>query len=111
MNKMLLAIEPEQFRKIVAEVLDEKLAKLVTQRPINKSINSPPPTELVKIDEISKMCKYAKSYVYELVRKDKIPVQRIGRSLRFNPREVQAWINAGRPSLIELGIKQLENID
>ena len=109
MNKMLLVIEPEQFRKIVSEVLDEKLAKLVTRRPINKSINSPPP-ELVKIDEISKMCKYAKSYVYELVRKDKIPVQRIGRSLRFDPQEVQAWINAGRPSLIELGIKQLENI-
>ena len=105
----MLVIEPDQFRHIVEEVLDEKLAKLVTSRIPDKSVNSPP-LDLVKIDEISKICKYAKSYVYELVRKDKIPVQRIGRSLRFDPQEVKAWINAGRPALLELGIKQLDNM-
>lgn len=53
------------------------------------------------------LCKYSKGYIYELARKNKIPFHRVGRSLRFVRKDIEAWIKAKRPSIMQLALQKL----
>ncbi len=57
--------------------------------------------EIMKVDEVAALLKVSKKQVYELtkertrsgnVRKDPLPVLRIGSSVRFRKSDVEAWI-------------------
>lgn len=68
----------------------------------------PTAQKLVKIEEAAKITSYSKGYIYELVFNKAIPFIRRGRSLRFDPDELDAWMRAGRPSVIQKTIKLLK---
>jgi excisionase family DNA binding protein len=55
-------------------------------------VNTP---RLVKADAVAEMLDVDRFRVYELARTGQIPAVRIGRSIRFNPERVVAWIEAG----------------
>jgi len=63
----------------------------------------------VKIDEAVKITGYKKGYIYELVFKNAIPYIKIGRSIRFDPEELDTWMRAGRPHILDQTIKSLKN--
>jgi excisionase family DNA binding protein len=49
---------------------------------------------LLTIDQLCRRLKLKKSYVYDLTYRKKIPFKRIGRFLRFDPKEIKEWIDA-----------------
>lgn len=55
---------------------------------------------LVKIDRAAEITGYKKGYIYELVYKNAIPFIRINRSIRFDPVELDKWMRAGRPKVL-----------
>ena len=83
-------------------ILDIKKQK---QTEVSKPFQNP---KLVKIDEAAILTGYKKGYIYELVFRNAIPFIKRGRSLRFDPDELENWMRAGRPSIIEKTIKSLK---
>lgn len=106
MEKIVLVVDPEQLKQIIAETFDEKLNDLLN-RNYSQKPETPPP-EWMNTKEVSELCRYTQSYIYELVRKNKIPCDRTGRSLRFLRKDIEAWIKANRPSIMQLAIQQLK---
>jgi excisionase family DNA binding protein len=50
---------------------------------------------LVNADAVADALGVPRYRVYELTRQEKIPAVRIGRSVRYDPDRVAAWIDAG----------------
>jgi excisionase family DNA binding protein len=66
------------------EVIDQQL-KDILERLNNISANPPPQTiEIITQDELSKRLMISKPTLIRLVKKKKIPLIRIGRSVRYN---------------------------
>ncbi len=65
--------------------------------------------DLIKIDEAALITGYKKNYIYELSSKGEIPVVRRqkGRGIRFSKKELEDWMNAGRPSVTKEVLKSL----
>lgn len=55
---------------------------------------------LVKIERAAEITGYKKGYLYELVCKNAIPYVRVNRSIRFDPVELDKWMRAGRPHIL-----------
>lgn len=70
--------------------------------------SNPKHQKLVKIDEAAIITGYKKTYLYELVQSKGIPFIRRGRSLRFDPDELDDWMKAGRPNVIKKTISMLK---
>ena len=81
-------------------ILDLKNQKNPTQ-PIQNQ-------KLVKIEEAAIITGYKKGYIYELVFRNTIPFVKRGRSLRFDSDELENWMRAGRPSVIDRTIRSLK---
>ena len=67
--------------------------------------------ELVSLDELCKLLKVRKSYIYKLTSRNIIPFYRIG-GLKFKLNEVEAWIEqnkikAAQPKTIERLLKEI----
>jgi len=67
--------------------------------------------ELVSLDELCKLLKVRKSYIYKLTSRNIIPFYRIG-GLKFKLSEVEAWIEqnkikAAQPKTIERLLKEI----
>ncbi len=67
--------------------------------------------ELISLDELCKLLKVRKSYIYKLTSRNIIPFYRIG-GLKFKLREVEAWveqnkIKAAQPKTIERLLKEI----
>jgi excisionase family DNA binding protein len=58
------------------------------------------------INELSSSTKLAISTLRHYVSDGLIPVVRIGRTVRFDPEEIKAWITAGGPTSITSGSKK-----
>jgi prophage regulatory protein len=53
------------------------------------------PAELLTVEEVQRRCGRRKSAIYEDVRARKFPAPvKVGRSSRWDSREIQAWIDA-----------------
>lgn len=77
----------------VVEILQlQKKAPSITERVIDE--------RLVRIDRAAEITGYKKGYLYELVYKNVIPYVRINRSIRFDPVELDKWMRAGRPHVL-----------
>ena len=89
----------------------ERLEKILTnlgQAVIQTRDPQPLPTnKLVKIEQAATQTGYKKGYIYELVHRNAIPYIKRGRSVRFDPEELEAWMRADRPNIIEQTIKNL----
>lgn len=64
--------------------------------------------KLVKIDEAAKITGYKKGYIYELIFRNAIPYIKRGRSVRFDPNELDAWMRQGRPHILNKTINSLK---
>ena len=64
--------------------------------------------KLVKIEEAVIITGYKKKYIYLLTHQNKIPYLKVGNSLRFDPEELEKWMKAGRPSIINEVIGKLK---
>jgi excisionase family DNA binding protein len=53
--------------------------------------------EWLKVPEVAKVLRIARSRAYELVADGKIPSVRIGRSVRISRRELDRWLEEQRP--------------
>ena len=78
------------------EHIESLILDLRNQKSSTQSIQNP---KLVKIDEAAIITGYKKGYIYELVFRNAIPFVKRGRSLWFDPNELENWMRAGRPSI------------
>jgi excisionase family DNA binding protein len=89
----------------------DRLEKILTNLGEAVIQNSEPQTEptnkLVKIEQAATQTGYKKGYIYELVHRNAIPYIKRGRSVRFDPEELEAWMRADRPNIIQETIKSL----
>lgn len=63
--------------------------------------------DILKIAEVAKLTGYKPGYIYELVSKRAIPFHKVRNSLRFSKKEVEAWIKADRPNLLQKAVERL----
>ncbi len=90
----------------LATIIDKAVYKAVTStfNHLQPSHQTPEPTaQLLIIDEVCEWLNLKRGYVYELAMKGKIPCYRVGRSLRFSKTELEQWIKAGRPDVMQMG--------
>lgn len=66
------------------------------------------PKNLLDVNELSSLTKLAVSTLRHYVSDELIPVVRIGRSIRFDPDEVERWIAGGGPKKAPPDYKGLE---
>ncbi len=71
---------------------------------------SPDPQQnsLIKIDQAAFLTGYKSGYLYELVHKNAIPYIRRGRSIRFDPEELDTWMRAGHPVILKEAIRRMK---
>ena len=96
------------------EILEHKIDKLekilsnIGKVIITQKEDIPiPQKNLIKIDEATKITGYRKGYIYELVHRNAIPYIKRGRSVRFDAKELEEWMRAGRPNIIQETIKRI----
>lgn len=82
--------------------IEKKISEVVgmlqkKEPPISEKIID---EHLVKIDRAAEITGYKKGYLYELVYKNAIPYVKINRSIRFDPVELDKWMRAGRPHVL-----------
>lgn len=53
---------------------------------------------------------FKKNYIYDLVKREKIPFYKVNHSVRFDRKEIDLWMRSGRPDLIRLGVDKLNEI-
>ncbi len=69
-------------------------------------------SEFINIVEASSYLRLKKSYIYNLVYKNKIPFYKpTGKKLLFKKSELNKWIEESRIDTVEEYSKKLENID
>jgi excisionase family DNA binding protein len=59
--------------------------------------------EWLKVPEVARVIRVARSRAYELVESGEIPSIRIGRSVRVNRRELDKWLEGQRQTEIRRG--------
>jgi len=48
--------------------------------------------ELITVEDVSKMMKVSRIWIYKLCREKKIPCYRIESCIRFDPGEIKEWL-------------------
>lgn len=91
----------ERLENLFVNFTEKILSKEFTEQNIGQP-------KLVKIDEAVKITGYKKGYIYELIFKNAIPYLKIGRSIRFDPEELNAWMRAGSPNILDTTIKSFK---
>lgn len=97
--------------EIIIQRLDH-IEHLISNQPkpiLEPTTDMDKDNDMIKIDQAATYTGYKKNYLYELVHRNEIPVVRRanGRGIRFSKKELTAWMNAGRPSIIKETIKSL----
>ena len=103
MNTELIVWLDRRFDKI-----EQKLSVLTEQL---SSVQPIPPNRLVDIKGAAVITRFKPSYIYGLVHQKKIPHVKFGHSVRFDPRELDAWMRQGRPEIEKLGLKKLQEME
>ncbi len=96
LNQRLERLE-NLFVNFTEKILSKKSAQENTIQP-----------KLVKNDQAVKITGYKKGYIYELIFKNAISYIKIGRSIRFDPEELDTWMRTGRPHILDSTIKSLK---
>ena len=100
MNTELIVWLDRRFDKI-----EQKLSVLTEQL---SSLQPIPPNRLIDIKGAAAITRFKPSYIYGLVHQKKIPHVKFGHSVRFDPRELDAWMRQGRPEIEKLGLKNID---
>jgi excisionase family DNA binding protein len=51
-------------------------------------------TRLLIADELAELLRVPRTHVYRLAREDAIPCVRLGKYVRFDPKQIEAWIDS-----------------
>jgi excisionase family DNA binding protein len=54
-------------------------------------------SSLLTMREVAQLLKVPRSWIYDRTRRNAIPVQRVGKYLRFDQQEIRAWARANCP--------------
>lgn len=77
------------FKTLAEKILSNESIKVTSEKPI-------------KIEDAIEITGYKKGYIYELVFRNAIPYIKIGRSIRFDPLELDTWMRSGSTLTISL---------
>lgn len=93
----------DTIEKLISELKDMYLKKIEV---ISNTGGTEP--RLIKIDEAAKLIGYKKGYIYELIYRNAIPYIKKGRSIRFDPTELDAWMRSDRPNILKEVITEMK---
>lgn len=69
-----------------------------------KATSTPAPTSLLNVDALAERLGVTPRFVRRLVHERRVPFLKIGKFVRFDPREIDQWINdTRRPSIASAG--------
>ena len=66
-----------------------------------KATSTPAPTSLLDVDALAERLGVTPRFVRRLVHERRVPVLKIGKFVRFDPREIEGWIDAARQPPID----------
>lgn len=90
MEKQQFYMLSEEGIKVLAEQITENIKKAIT--PSESSTDD----AYMSIDETAKLINLAKSSIYGLVHRKKIPFHKVGKKLYFSKESILQWINKGK---------------
>ncbi|RYU93751.1 helix-turn-helix domain-containing protein [Emticicia agri] len=85
----LIITTPEELEKLIQEAI-KKISATFTPQPIQ--VENKPMT----IEEASKFLQIPKNTLYKYTHERSIPFRKIGRSLRFNQKDLVEWLEENR---------------
>ena len=59
------------------------------------ALSADAPAKMLRVHEVAEILSVTKARVYELARLELLPVIRLGRQIRFDPRALQVFIEQG----------------
>lgn len=89
MNQQFFMLSEEGI-KVLAEQITANLKKAITPSE-SSTVDA-----FMNIDETSKLINLAKSSIYGLVHRKKIPYHKVGKKLYFSKESILQWINNGK---------------
>jgi len=102
----------DEFIKSFEKYFKEWMREVLKEKPYSSEFSKPALpytwTKFVKIEEASLITCFSIGTLYNLVNKNKIPFHKVGRSIRFDPEELQLWMKKDRPEIVKLGIRKLK---
>lgn len=87
-------------------LIQSVLTNIIPQQTQNHWRESSIP-KLIKVDQAAELTGYKRGYIYELIHRNAIPFIKRGRSVRFDPQELEYWMRAGRPNMIQSTINRM----
>lgn len=93
MNQKIYMLSEEGI-KVLAEQITENLKKVITLSKSSADEN------YMSIDETAKLLNLAKSSIYGLVHRKKIPFHKVGKKLYFSKERILQWIDNGKQNTI-----------
>ena len=92
----------DEFIKSFEKYFKEWMREVLKEKPYSSEFSKPAlPYTWAKFVKII-------GTLYNLVNKNKIPFHKVGRSIRFDPEELQLWMKKDRPEIVKLGIRKLK---
>lgn len=80
--------KPQQTNNDNSSTLEEKLDKLID---LQSKVASP--DRLISIEEVSKLCGFERSKIYDLIKNNDLPAPiKFGRASRWKLSDIQSWI-------------------
>jgi predicted DNA-binding transcriptional regulator AlpA len=99
-NRPLFSLTVEEFKELSKTIqLDLKYLHPDYRKEVDNT------EDIIYASEAAKLAGYTESTLYTKVSRREIPVLSGGRPLTFSKKQLIAWIEAGRPSLIEMKVK------
>lgn len=99
-NRPLFSLTVDEFKEL-SKIIQLDLKYL--HPDYRKDVEST--EDIIYASEASKLTGYTESTLYTKVSRKEIPILSGGRPLTFSRKQLIAWIEAGRPSLLEIKVK------
>lgn len=69
----------------------QKLSKKTHKLPLDSQIE---PLRLLTVNQVAELFGFSTKVIYTLAENNQIPHYKIGRNLRFKPKELEAWLSS-----------------
>jgi excisionase family DNA binding protein len=66
--------------------------------PAARQSRTPPPPEVMTIDDLAAYLQVSKSSLYKLAQDGKVPGQKVGKHWRFRRQIIDNWLSQDRPT-------------
>lgn len=100
LSKPLYSLTIGEFIELNKEVLSKETEKII-QNKEQETIPTQEKSDIIFIDEVTKLTGYKKATLYSKVCRYEIPVLSRRKPLTFSRQAIIDWINDGKPNLID----------